>query len=124
MSNSQSLIDQVTELKPWHQVIEITDDISTATPFTDAGQLKADQNDGVHLIPLRRPFMTLMKTLFRDGMNGMRLLDCACNAGAYCFFARELGVDQAVGFDVRKHWIDQARVGFGWIPPRHPKNDR
>ena len=37
------------------------------------------------------------------------MLDCACNCGAYLFWARELGAGRCFGFDVREHWIRQAR---------------
>ena len=49
-----------------------------------------------------------MAEVYPSGLTGKRFLDCACNAGAYCFFARELGADYSFGFDVRQHWIDQA----------------
>jgi SAM-dependent methyltransferase len=37
------------------------------------------------------------------------MLDCACNCGAYVFWAKELGAGEGVGFDVHRHWIDQAQ---------------
>jgi tRNA (mo5U34)-methyltransferase len=36
------------------------------------------------------------------------VLDCACNCGAFLFWAKELGADECFGFDIRQHWIDQA----------------
>jgi SAM-dependent methyltransferase len=37
------------------------------------------------------------------------VLDCACNSGAYLFWAKELGAGRCFGFDAREHWIEQAR---------------
>ncbi len=37
------------------------------------------------------------------------MLDCACNCGAYLFWAKDEGAGRCRGFDVRAHWIDQAR---------------
>jgi tRNA (mo5U34)-methyltransferase len=37
------------------------------------------------------------------------VLDCACNCGGYSFWAKEFGASECFGFDVRQHWIDQAR---------------
>ena len=37
------------------------------------------------------------------------MLDCACNCGAYLFWAKDAGAGHCRGFDVREHWIEQAR---------------
>lgn len=102
------LREQIAAMGPWHHNIRLTDNLTTADPFTSKGYLDPEENDGVSLINPRDGFIKQMKSLYPDGMQGRRFLDCACNAGGYCFFARELGASYTLGFDVRKHWIDQA----------------
>jgi SAM-dependent methyltransferase len=102
------LVAEIKRLGPWHHDIQITDDLCTGEVFSPTRQLQPPQNEGVSLISPREGFLKNLKLLFPDGLEGRRFLDCACNAGAYCFFARELGADFAFGFDVRKHWVDQA----------------
>lgn len=102
------LVDEIKRLAPWHHDIQITDDLSTGEVFSPTRKLLPPQNEGVSLISPRIAFFNTIETLFPGGLGGKRFLDCACNAGAYCYFARELGADFAFGFDVRKHWVDQA----------------
>jgi SAM-dependent methyltransferase len=51
----------------------------------------------------------LLDAIFPQGLSGKRFLDCACNAGGYCFWARERNAEYAFGFDVRDHWIRQGK---------------
>ncbi len=102
------LTRQVKQLAPWHHDIELTDEFSTGRVFSQTGTLTQAENDGVSLISPRKRFFRRMKQLFPDGLGGKHFLDCACNAGAYCFWARELDATRIVGFDVREHWINQA----------------
>jgi len=37
------------------------------------------------------------------------VLDCACNAGGHLLEAKRQGAGRCFGFDVREHWIEQAR---------------
>jgi 23S rRNA G2069 N7-methylase RlmK/C1962 C5-methylase RlmI len=50
----------------------------------------------------------LLERLYPNGLDGKRFLDCACNAGGYSLLASDLGA-YSFGFDVRDHWIEQAR---------------
>ncbi len=50
-----------------------------------------------------------VRRIYPEGLEGRSFLDCACNGGGYCFWARELGADRCFGFDVHEHWIRQAR---------------
>ena len=50
----------------------------------------------------------LLERLYPHGLDGKRFLDCACNAGGYSLLASDLGA-YSFGFDVRDHWINQAR---------------
>ncbi|MEM7455645.1 MAG: methyltransferase domain-containing protein [Planctomycetota bacterium] len=103
----EELESRIRELGPWHHDIQLTDELSTGGVFSPDGTLKRVNNEGVSLISPRTRFHAELKTLFPRGMKGKRFLDCACNAGGYCFWATEFGADHAVGFDVREHWINQ-----------------
>ncbi len=107
--NRQWLESQIHELSPWHHDIQITEDLSTGQVFAEERRLDRGENKGVSLISPRDWFMQTARDLYPRGLSGKRFLDCACNAGAYCFFARELDALYSVGFDVRDHWIRQAK---------------
>jgi tRNA (mo5U34)-methyltransferase len=104
------VLNEVLRLKPWHMNIQLTEGFSTGTPFSETGELTAKENEGVGLLDLKRHFYLPIDKLYPNGLAGKKLLDCACNAGGYCFWAKERGADETLGFDVRPHWIEQARV--------------
>lgn len=103
------LTEQILEMNPWHHNIQIRDDFSVSMAFGDETKLARSENDGVSLIDTGAKFRERMTSLYPDGMAGRRFLDCACNGGIYCFLARELGADYVYGFDIRDHWIKQAK---------------
>lgn len=113
MMDNDGLREHIASMRPWHHDIELNQQVSTGKVFSPDGTLPRQENDGVSLIATRPRFMRLAGQLFPGGMSGKRFLDCACNAGAYCFHARELDAEYALGFDVRSHWIDQARFVQG-----------
>jgi tRNA (mo5U34)-methyltransferase len=103
------LREEVIRLGPWHIDVEITPEVSTrafldAPPGTYPESLGSvafhDPHDG---------FLRRLGRVFPDGLEGRSVLDCACNCGAYLFFAKEAGAGRCLGFDIREHWIDQAR---------------
>lgn len=102
------LESQILEMRPWHHDIRILDDLSIADVFGTETKIERAENDGVSLIEPREKFFERLWGVFPDGLKGKRFLDCACNAGVYCFFAREADADYSYGFDVREHWIRQA----------------
>jgi SAM-dependent methyltransferase len=100
----RDLLREIAALGPWHHDIPVTPRIST-------GQV-ADARDGPAEVSLTRPAAILASQLLPylpGGMAGKSFLDCGCNAGGYCFAARDAGAARTYGFDVRQHWIDQAR---------------
>lgn len=107
---SEWLKRRIRQLGPWHMNIRVTEEINTGQVFSEDGAiLERPTNQGVSLLKLRDRFMDILERLYPEGLAEKRFLDCACNAGGYCFWAREKGVDSAFGFDVRDHWIKQAR---------------
>lgn len=103
------LTTQIEELRPWHHDIQLFDDFSTGKVFSTDGTLVGRENDGVSLISPRKAFLKRLDTLYPEGMAGKSFLDCACNGGGYCFWARERDIARGIGFDVREHWIQQAK---------------
>ncbi|MEZ6096722.1 MAG: methyltransferase domain-containing protein [Pirellulaceae bacterium] len=105
----EQMIEEIKALAPWHHDIPLSEDFSTGRAFSESGSLTRKENENVALLgSLGEQFVSFAKQLFPDGLDGKRVLDCACNAGIYCFLARELGADFSFGFDVREHWINQA----------------
>jgi tRNA (mo5U34)-methyltransferase len=115
MNDEESILQRAKELAPWHFDFELPQ-----------GRRTKDFNDPNHSDPDKRGVGTLdpnhLRYFFRQyypaGLAGKELLDIGCNAGAYCFIAGELGAKSAVGFDVRKHWIDQAEFIHQALYPR------
>lgn len=101
------LIDQIRALRPWHQNIRLSESLQIQDAFDERERQRAN-NDNVSLIDAGKRFAEKIRLIYPEGLSGKRFLDCACNAGGYCFWARELGADETVGFDVREHWIRQA----------------
>lgn len=90
-------------LAPWHLQVEITPDLTTRDLFE-----RSDKQVGGFTDPI--PELTsIYSRLYPDGFKGRRVLDCACNNGAFLFAAKEAGAGACLGFDVREQWIEQAR---------------
>lgn len=107
---TRELLEQeIKALAPWHHDIQLSEDFSTGQIFSQDGILDRPENDGVSLISPRDLFRGKIEKIYPEGLVGKRFLDCACNAGVYCFLAREMGAQHAVGFDIREHWIAQAK---------------
>ncbi len=100
------ILQRAKELAPWHFEFPLPQGRRT-TDFNDPAHPDPDRRGVVTLDPdqMRRNFF---KGFFPHGLAGKELLDVGCNAGGYCFVAGELGARKVTGFDVRRHWIDQA----------------
>lgn len=114
-----SLKEEIIRLGPWHLEVQVTPEISTrAFLEAPAGTYPSERVDSTtgrkhrEMVAFRNPrkgFVDLLQKVYPDGLEGRTFLDCACNCGAYSFFAKELGASACFGFDVREHWINQAR---------------
>jgi tRNA (mo5U34)-methyltransferase len=108
LTNSE-LRDAVVRLGPWHVDIEITSDVSTAA-FLDAPPgTYSEEADKITFHNPHDGFLRRLHRAFPSGLEGQSVLDCACNCGAYLFYAKEAGAGRCLGFDLREHWIRQAR---------------
>ncbi len=105
-----NLKEQIINLGPWHLDVQVTPEISTSV-FLEADPGRYPKSEGtVNFIRGGKDkFSSLMNRIYPQGLAGKRFLDSACNCGGYSFWAKELGASECFGFDVRQHWIDQAR---------------
>ncbi|MGJ8572794.1 MAG: class I SAM-dependent methyltransferase [Hoeflea sp.] len=95
---------EIEALRPWHHQISLNSDVTTG--------IKGRDNLASDNITLTNPasvFQIQALPFLPDGMSGKTFLDCGCNAGGYCFAAKDAGAEKTFGFDVRPHWINQAR---------------
>lgn len=98
------LREEISRLGPWHLDVQVTPEVSTRA-FLETPE---EGGDRVSFIDLRPGWIEKMRKIYPEGFQGRSLLECACNCGAYSFWAKELGAGETFGFDVRQHWIDQA----------------
>jgi tRNA (mo5U34)-methyltransferase len=103
VASESRLRAQILELAPWHIAVDVTPQLNTRIA------LEMTEGEGMKPMELGRRFKRKMRLLYPDGLDGRSYLDCACNCGAYVFWAKEIGAGECLGFDVREHWIKQAR---------------
>lgn len=106
--NNEQLIQDIRDLAPWHHNMQLTPEFRIGSAFTEE-EVKRENNENVSFIDAGVEFKRKMAKILPDGVENKTFLDCACNAGAYCFWMRDLGAKHAYGFDVREHWINQAK---------------
>ena len=109
----EALVRRIKALGPWHMNIQLTEELNSGEVFAEDGVKRGRDEGGrggdVSLLQLRDLFLKQIDSIYPDGLKGKTFLDCACNAGGYCFWTRERDIKSAFGFDVREHWIKQAR---------------
>jgi tRNA (mo5U34)-methyltransferase len=104
-----ALREEILRLAPWHLNVEVTPETSTSVSLE--AELTPEQAEFKAMYPIvpREPWIDLMTSIYPRGLEGRKVLDCACNCGGYSFWMRELGGDGGLAFDVRERWIEQAR---------------
>jgi hypothetical protein len=102
------LIEEILKLGPWHLDVEVAPGVTTRA-WMDAGLEDQFEPGDSHFDSPGAGFKDLISKLYPAGLEGRTVLDCACNCGGYLFWARECGAGRCFGFDVREHWIRQAR---------------
>lgn len=114
-SHHDALRDHIRELGPWHHDLEIAPGVRTGERAPDA----APDPLGVGHAGILQPALVmdaLLRDVFPGGLEGRSVLDCACNAGGYLFAAKRAGAGRCFGFDVRDHWLHQARFLAQHLP--------
>jgi tRNA (mo5U34)-methyltransferase len=106
---AEQLREEVIRLGPWHMDVEITSEVSTSAYLEAPPDTYPEEFGPIAFHSPRDGFLRRLRRVFPVGLEGRGVLDCACNCGAYLFFAKEAGAGRCVGFDVREHWIRQAR---------------
>jgi hypothetical protein len=107
--HSRDLADEIVRLGPWHLDVQVTAELGTSASLeAPDGTYSGELGEVVFKRP-RDAFLEKLGLLYPDGMQGRSMLDCACNCGGYLFWAKEAGAGECFGFDVREHWIRQAR---------------
>ena len=102
------LKQQIVDHHPWHFKIDIRDGIGTEYCYTVDEKLLPYHSGTVTFLDQKSWIEQILNSIYPKGMTNRSVLDCACNCGAYCFYAKELGANRTFGFDVREHWINQA----------------
>jgi SAM-dependent methyltransferase len=109
MAEADRLREEIIRLGPWHFDVEVAEGLTTRASLEAPPGTYPEQIGKIPLQDNRDQWRMRMKKLYPDGLEGRSFLDCACNGGAYLFWSRELGAGRCFGFDVREHWIRQAR---------------
>ncbi|NNE24304.1 MAG: methyltransferase domain-containing protein [Rhizobiales bacterium] len=103
LSNSE-LTEAINRLGPWYYKLHVRDGI-----FTGSDSQVDDDGRTVAFVDPVANFEYFTKQALPNGMEGRSFLDCGCNCGGYSFAAKERGAGKVYAFDVRDHWIDQAK---------------
>lgn len=104
MKSDDELLQDIEDLAPWHHEVVLREGVSTTA------SLAKDPTGG--LVTRTKPqkvFYNTTRHIFPVGLEGRSFLDVACNSGGYCFAAKDRGASRTYGFDIREHWINQAR---------------
>ena len=112
--NTEELRAEVGRLAPWHQDIEVAPGVRTgATRDPSAVDPLGVRN---RCVSPKGGIDRLIRDVLPNGFEGRSVLDCACNAGGYLFEAVRHGATRCFGFDVREHWISQAKFLARHLP--------
>lgn len=107
--SERELRAEIERLGPWHHDVEVAPGVRT-------GDVASSGPDSPSVIQPEHSMALLVQDAFPGGLNGRSMLDCACNAGGYLFAAASRGAGRCFGFDVRDHWIAQARFLARHLP--------
>jgi hypothetical protein len=108
-SDLSAIRQAVIELAPWQIDVEIVAGITSAIGRDAPPSSKAAAAPVVFATP-KDGFVKTLHTLYPNGLEYRSFLDCACNCGAYCVWAKEQGAGRTLGIDGRNRMIRQAKL--------------
>jgi SAM-dependent methyltransferase len=103
------LRQELIRLGPWHYEVAVAGGVQTSDVAGDVVRVDGDGLGAIAFLDVREGFQRILLDVYPEGLEGRSVLDCACNCGAYSFWAKEIGAGACLGFDAREHWIEQAR---------------
>jgi len=103
------LLERMIEIGPWHLEVQVNSGLSTRDAWAAARERAPAGEAGIGMYSPEPAWTQLLQSIYPAGLGDRSILDCACNCGAYSFSAKELGAGECFAFDVREHWIRQAR---------------
>ncbi len=106
----KKLRQEIVEHGPWHIDVEIAHGLTSAVGRDTIDPNRMNGTPSINFVNPRDGFVKTMHVLYPEGLEMRSFLDCACNCGAFCFWAKELGAGRTLGIDARSHWIRQARL--------------
>jgi SAM-dependent methyltransferase len=89
--------------------VEITPELSTRESLDANAAEYPPSFQEIRFVSPKEDFFKTFRMIYPNGLEGRSVLDCACNCGGILFWAKELGAGRCFGFDIREHWIEQAR---------------
>lgn len=104
MKTNEEIVAESNALGPWHHKVRLRDGVHTQS------HIQRDETGSV--VPQYDPdraFEIATRSVYPEGLQGRSFLDCACNCGGYSFAAKDRRAGKVYGFDIREHWIKQAR---------------
>jgi SAM-dependent methyltransferase len=106
--DATALREEIIRLGPWSLDVQVSPEVSTRVALDAPPGTYPASFGKIHFGSPRSAFRSLLARLYPSGLDGRSVLDCACNCGGFSFWAKEFGAGRCYGFDVRKHWINQA----------------
>jgi SAM-dependent methyltransferase len=100
---AEELQDRIAAFPFWNYRFQFENGVST--PVTDRSLIIRHQQR-------RRYFFEPLLALTGGSLRGRRVLDLGCGAGFWALNAVEAGVDFVLGVDLRKDYVEQARLVF------------
>jgi len=103
--SDETLISEMEAIGPWHMDIALNERVTTGMTAAQDSEKSLSPS----LLAKEKHFKKVLSRIYPDGLTGKTFSDHACNSGGYCFWAKDLGAERTFGYDVRDHWINQAR---------------
>jgi tRNA (mo5U34)-methyltransferase len=110
-----TILKKAKQLAPWHFDFELFDGFRTAS-CNDATMCDPNKRNVAVVDPWE--IKNFYSKYYPNGLANKEILDVACNSGGYCFVSGILGARRVRGFDIRRHWIDQANFVHSVLFPQ------